>query len=461
MALSKDEMQLKRWVFPDPVFGPAVFSGLEKKLIETAEVNRLLYIKQLTTVYFLYPSADYTRFEHSIGMAKLVRDFAIDVLTDVLREEKLAILEVLEDLVSAAILHDIGHAGWSHAGELFTKYLGMPQEHDKLSQRLVVGDENLIRNFTKPRLPLVSEVLTDSTQKTRIANLIGGNPPLIESHWTPTQKDELEAEQAYLGHIISSPYIDLDRVAYLIRDGFYAAGAASFFSLKDVLESLSVERIPGGAKDLVYKSIPFAESFILTRDLMSALIYEDPRNLIAEEMLARAFCLCYQWIEKEDDLLKVWFKTDHQMWEDMQRDPTSQRIAIYTRDRQIYETLYHASFKQIAEVSSKAFTELESLAPNKPQILTKERDLMPKTVSPGQVILCIHRPDPDFPDISSSPIWITDHVEEARDISPLIQTMSTPEHRNHRSFVRLAVDPVISSADKREVLANFRGWLNI
>ncbi len=300
MASGKREKKVERWVFPDPVFGPTVFSGLEKMLIETAEVNRLQYIKQLSTVYFLYPSADYTRFEHSIGMAKLARDFVIDVL-DVRDYD----LQILQDLVLAAILHDIGHPGWSHAGELFTKYLGIPLEHDKLSQRLVIGDKNLTRNFVESGLPLVSEVLTDSRQRTRIANLIGGNPPLIEGHWTPTQKEEFQLEQAYLGHIISSPYIDLDRVSYLIRDSFYTAGAASFFSLKDVLESLSVEKIPGGGRDLVFKSIPFAESFILTRDLMSALIYEDPRNLIAEEMLARAFCLCYQGIENEEDLLKV------------------------------------------------------------------------------------------------------------------------------------------------------------
>ncbi len=149
------------------------------------------------------------------------------------------------------------------------------------------------------------------------------------------------------------------------------------------------------------------------------------------------------------------------MWEDMSRDPRSQRIAVYTRNRKIYETLYHASFKQIAEVSGKAFAELESLAVNKPQILGKERELSPKTVSPGQVILCIHRTTPEFPDITWSPIWVVDHVELAREVSPLIQSMDTIEHRNHRSFVRLAVDPVVSLADKREVLANFRGWLNI
>ncbi len=268
-------------------------------------------------------------------------------------------------------------------------------------------------------------------------------------------------EQAYLGHIISSPYIDLDRVSYLIRDSFYAAGAASFFSLKDVLESLDVETIPGGGSDLVFESIPFAESFILTRDLMSALIYEDPRNLIAEEMLARAFCLCYQEVENEENLLKVWFKTDHEMWEDMRRNPHSQRIAVYTRDRQIYETLYHASFKQIAQVSGKAFTELAGLALDKPRILDKERELIPKTVSPGQVILCIHRTAPEFPSITSSPVWVVDHIEQACDVSPLIQSMDTVEHRNHRSFVRLAVDPDVSLEDKREVLANFRGWLNI
>lgn len=40
-----------RWVFPDPVFGPTVFSGKELQLIKTAELVRLRDIMQLSTAY--------------------------------------------------------------------------------------------------------------------------------------------------------------------------------------------------------------------------------------------------------------------------------------------------------------------------------------------------------------------------------------------------------------------------
>lgn len=208
------------WVFPDPVFGPTVFSGIEKDLIETTEVNRLLYVKQLSTVYLFYPPADYSRFEHSLGMASLVRQFAVD--SPGIKEVG---IEDLTNLVCAAIVHDIGHAGWAHAGELFTKYLGENIKHDELSIRLVLGDPEVTRYFPRsksnPRLPLVSEVLKP-TLRNQIASLIKGEPPTIPAQWTPLEEEQIKRARTYLGHIISSPYIDLDRVSYLIRDAFYA-----------------------------------------------------------------------------------------------------------------------------------------------------------------------------------------------------------------------------------------------
>lgn len=454
-----------QWVFPDPVFGPTVFAGLEKDLIETAEVNRLLYVKQLSTVYLFYPPADYSRFEHSLGMASLVRQFAVDSL-----EIKKVGIDDLTNLVCAAIVHDIGHAGWAHAGELFTKYLGRNIEHDDLSMRLVLGDPTVMQYFPRsksnPRLPLVSEVLKGPARKNQIANLIKGDPPTIPAQWTPLDEERIKLARTYLGHIISSPYIDLDRVSYLIRDAFYTAGAASFFSLKDVLERLNVRELPEGSIDLMFGSIPFAESFILTRDLMSALIYEDPRNLIAEEMLARAFYLCYKGTE---DLMEIWFKTDHEMWEDMRHhsdsEPIAGRIAIYIRDRKVYKKLYQESFRPLIDVSGEEpVAKLKRLSADKPQILEKERELAPKGVAPGQLILCIHMPDvQSLLDITLSPVWLEERQEAvyARDVSPLIESMDSPEHHNHRSFVQIAVDPEVSDRDQQEILANFKAWLGI
>ncbi|MBE0415333.1 MAG: HD domain-containing protein [Dehalococcoidia bacterium] len=442
-----------QWVFPDPVFGPTVFEGLEKKLIETAEVNRLIYLKQLSTVYFRYPSADYTRFEHSIGMASLVKRFVLEVL---MPREKLYNVDIPTSLVSAAIVHDIGHPEWSHAGEFFARYMEWDIEHDDLSARLVLGEDKVKEHFKDYGLPLVSDVLK-STQKTIVSKLIRGEAPLIEGHWTEEQRGNIELRNRYLGQIISSPYVDLDRVAYLIRDAFYVAGAASFFSLKDVLENLMVRITPPeNAKELVFGNIPFAESFILTRDLMRTLIYNNPDNILAEEMLARAFRICY---EGADDPYEVWFKTDHEMWEDMRRHPLSRHIAILVRNRITYEILWQVTF---SELESGTIEVLEALEADKPEILKKEHDLTPRGVSPEQVILCICIPRAETPDITESPVLVGNNlIKPASEVSALVKSMNSLEHRNLRSFALLAVDPDITPKNKQEILENFKGWLEL
>lgn len=93
------------WVFADPVFGPTPFTGKVLDLINTAELTRLRDIKQLSTASLFYPAATHSRFQHSLGMAKLVKDFLINVLL----EGKPYIISLL---VYASIVHDIGHAAW-------------------------------------------------------------------------------------------------------------------------------------------------------------------------------------------------------------------------------------------------------------------------------------------------------------------------------------------------------------
>jgi len=158
------------WVFADPVFGPTPFIGKVLDLINTAELTRLRDIKQLSTASLFYPAATHSRFQHSLGMAKLVKDFCINVL-----EERPNIISLL---VYASVVHDIGHAAWGHAGELNMEYRGIPIEHSDLSSRLVTGDPELTKYFHGYGLPLVSQVLSDE-EKILVSKLVLGIPPVL------------------------------------------------------------------------------------------------------------------------------------------------------------------------------------------------------------------------------------------------------------------------------------------
>lgn len=97
-----------------------------EKIINSESFQRLKFINQLTAQH-LYPSANHTRFEHSLGVMKLSLLFFNKIqhlLQEMLEKEKTEFFEdnlhILEiHLKYAALLHDIGHAPLSHVGEYF------------------------------------------------------------------------------------------------------------------------------------------------------------------------------------------------------------------------------------------------------------------------------------------------------------------------------------------------------
>lgn len=431
----------RKWVFPDPVFGPTIFSGKELELIKTAELTRLRDIMQLSTAYIFYPAATHSRFEHSLGMARLVRDFVINALGE--RSVRMVSL-----LVYASLVHDIGHGGWSHAGELFMKYRGIPLEHDDLSSRLVEGDPNLTKYFTHYGLPLVSDVLRQD-DRDAVSKLVRGRAPIFAGEKSAEEVEKEEKEKRYLGQLIASRALDFDRLEYLIRDAFYTATSASFFKLKDVFENLGKDKVLE-ANELVFGNRDFAESFVLTRELMYSGLYQATENLVSKEMLARAFNLCF---DVSVDPYEIWFKTDDELLRDMYDNDESRYIARMIKNGQIYDILYENSFDRLP---TRAIDKLKGLT--KPQILEVEEQLAKPELNPCKVLVCISvSQDPKERD---SWVKVADGHEPLWRVSPLVNGM-TENYRDSRCRVVFAIDPVVTESDKQKALNRFRSYFTI
>ena len=103
----------------DPLYG---FVRIDKefvKMIDHAAFQRMRGIKQLGFTNLVYPSANHTRFEHSIGSFHLARKFCQH-----LEEEN-------PEFLTSALLHDLGHVPFSHAvEELFRR-------HEEISVEIV------------------------------------------------------------------------------------------------------------------------------------------------------------------------------------------------------------------------------------------------------------------------------------------------------------------------------------
>ena len=95
-------------IIHDPVHSSIRLAGVNQRLLESGELQRLGHIKQLGLANLVFPGANHTRLEHSLGTCHIA---------DRLSRE----LELPEDervrLTAASILHDVGHGPYSHTLE--------------------------------------------------------------------------------------------------------------------------------------------------------------------------------------------------------------------------------------------------------------------------------------------------------------------------------------------------------
>src|SRR5512136_2936489 len=96
----------------DPVHGYVYITENEKTIIDSYPVQRLRRLRQLAGSEYVYPGANHTRFEHSLGVMHLAGLMAENpYLSKYFSDEEYQIIRI------AALLHDVGHAPFSHIFE--------------------------------------------------------------------------------------------------------------------------------------------------------------------------------------------------------------------------------------------------------------------------------------------------------------------------------------------------------
>lgn len=75
---------LEKIYIRDPIYDEIlVFRETEELLINKWGIQRLRYIKQLQLTYLVYPSVTHTRFEHSLGVMHVAREFVSQLIKNV------------------------------------------------------------------------------------------------------------------------------------------------------------------------------------------------------------------------------------------------------------------------------------------------------------------------------------------------------------------------------------------
>jgi HD superfamily phosphohydrolase len=230
----------KKKIINDPVLG---FINLQSELIfdliEHPYFQRLRRIRQLGLSYLVFPGANHSRFEHALGTVHLMRQ-AISVLK--LKGHEITDEEA--DAVSAAILlHDIGHAPFSHVLENTLVKIS----HEQIS--LLMMEE--LNQFFGGKLDLSIQIFTNKYKKQFLHQLVSGQ-------------------------------LDMDRLDYLNRDSFFTGVAEGTIGVERIIKMLNVWK-----DQLVVdeKGIYSIEKFLISRRLMYWQVYLHKTVVSAESLL--------------------------------------------------------------------------------------------------------------------------------------------------------------------------------
>ncbi len=250
--------------FSDPIHELIKAYDCEIKVIDSFPLQRLRFISQLGIAYLVFPSAQHSRFEHSLGTMELAGRIYHSLG---LKEERLYKIVRL-----AGLLHDIGHTPFSHTTEVL---LG-DKSHEQIGEKV-----------------LYEEGLADTLKKCGYSQ----------------EEVELIAELAFrkgnnLPNIITGEF-GADRMDYLRRDAYFCGTSYGFFDYSRLLENMV---LVDGKKCVHISALRALESFVLGRYFMYSQVYFHKVVRILNIHLEEAI---QDFLEK--GLLKEDFyrKTDH------------------------------------------------------------------------------------------------------------------------------------------------------
>lgn len=151
------ELKLKHRI-RDPLYGYVRLNDLELQIIDLPIFQRLRRISQLALTKYVYPSAEHSRFVHSLGVLEAVTRILIEILH---RDDGHGYsLNDIQEIRLAALLHDIGHLPFSHATEDIL--LDNGKKHEDISIKIIETYQPLknIIEQNSIRLNNIIEIIT-------------------------------------------------------------------------------------------------------------------------------------------------------------------------------------------------------------------------------------------------------------------------------------------------------------
>ncbi len=273
----------------DPLYGYIKVEDSDiTAILNSAEFHRLGDIVQ-TSYSSVFPTSTHNRFTHSLGVyylgtiasASLVNSFAFLRIKGFGKGE----IEKYKHLfLLACLLHDVGHAPFSHTGEAF--YLENKQNSIWEQLKTEVGDEcfnsdskgcsvgaphEIMSAFAS--LKFFPNLFTNSEEKAFFARCIVG--------LKYSENSDVSNIKNCFVELLNSKTIDVDKLDYLLRDSFVTGFSSVDIDYKRLLSAVCVaEKKIDSSKKLVLafnkSALSTLESVILAHDMERKWIQNHP-----------------------------------------------------------------------------------------------------------------------------------------------------------------------------------------
>ena len=306
----------------DPVHGYVYITKKEKTVIDSYPVQRLHRLRQLAGAEYVYPGANHTRFEHSVGVMHLAGEVIGNPnISGLVDEDEAEMIRI------AALLHDVGHGPFSHVFE----YL-------------------LTRKLDKTHEDLTTWII----QKSELRDIIS------KAGYNPQEIGKLAVgklhrpKKAFLDQIISSA-VDVDKQDFIVRDTHHTGAEYGYIDIFRLIHTLDVV---GENLAVEIGALSALESLLIARIESFKSIYFHRVGRAAQIMLATAMD------KANEELGLTRFKTpeqylamdDYTVYTMLKNCSKSKRIIRDLENRRMLKCAYEKTFYEKDTMISNIFS---------------------------------------------------------------------------------------------------------